>query len=76
MTQSEEIERLRAQLAAARMQIAALQSIRLADAEWIGRSQNQITTLITAVKDLQAGRAIDPEAVELLENSRPTSKWL
>jgi hypothetical protein len=72
---AEEIDKLRAELAACRMQVTALEQIRALDAEWIGRAQSQIATLIAAVQDLRAGRPIDPEAVELLATARPASKW-
>jgi hypothetical protein len=76
LTQAEEIKRLRAELAACRMEVATLQEIRSADADPLGVARNQIVTLISAVEDLRAGRTIDQEAIQILESSRKSSKWL
>jgi hypothetical protein len=74
--QTTELDSLRAELSACWLELESLQRQRQRDAEWMGEARINLLALIDALEDARAGKKIGSEALQLLERSRRTCKWV
>jgi hypothetical protein len=71
-----EVDQLRAELAAAKMEIAALERQRESDIAWMATARTNLIALTLALESAKEGKEIGQAATDLLERARRVSKWL